>query len=114
MRDDTMSTSQRWIGTEGDTFTVGETGFLVEITHTTNGWTRFSLRDHPPKTNQSFKPMLHGWCGSYNDVSTFGRGMARVERVAKNGRAFVRELTGDELVAALEDFGYPDLIEQSA
>ncbi len=105
--------SPRWIGTEADSFTVGQTGFLVEISHTTKGWTRYDLRDHPAKTNESFKPTLHGWCGTYNDVATHGRGMARVERVAKNGRALVRELTGDELAAALDEFGYPDLMEQS-
>lgn len=103
----------RWIGTEADTFTAGQTGFLIELSHATKGWTRYDLRDHPPKTNQSFRPMLYGWCGSYNDVSTHGCGMARVERVAKNGRAFVRELTGDELAAALEEFGYPELMEQA-
>jgi len=108
-----MSTSL-WIGTESDAFTAGQTGFLVKIEHATKGWTRYDLRGHPPKTNQSFKPMLYGWCGSFNDVSTFGRGMAVVERVAKNGRAFVRELAGEELHAALDDFGYPDLMEQTA
>ena len=103
----------RWIGTEHDTFTAGQTGFLVEISHNLKGWTRHELRDHPPKTNQSFKPMLYGWCGTFNDVATYGKGMAVVTRVAKNGRALVRELTGDELSAALDDFGYPDLMEQA-
>jgi len=32
-----------------------------------------------------------------------------VERVAKNGRAYVRELEGAELVAALDELGYPEL-----
>lgn len=106
-------TSTRWIGNESDAFTVGQVGFLVEISHATKGWTRYEVREHPPKTNQSFKPMLRGWCGSYNDVSTYGLGMVRVERVTKNGRAFVRELTGGDLVHALDDLGYPDLVLQA-
>lgn len=107
-----MSTT-RWIGTEGDQFEVGQTGFLVEVHDTMKGWRRFDLRDHPAKTNMSFEPRLHGWCGTSNDVACHAHGMAIVERVAKNGRAFVRELEGDELVAALDDFGYPELIEQA-
>ncbi len=107
-----MSTA-RWIGTEADQFEVGQTGFLVELHDTMKGWRRFDLRDHPPKTNQSFEPRLHGWCGTSNDVAAYGRGFARVDRVAKNGRAFVRELEGAELVAALDEFGYPELIERA-
>ena len=37
--------------------------------------------------------------------------MARVERLARNGRALVRKLDGDELAAALEELGYPELLE---
>lgn len=109
MGDEAMSETARWIGTENDQFEIGQTGFLVKIHNTMKGWTRFDLRDHPAKTNQSYEPRLHGWCGTTNDVSVFGLGVARVERVAKNGRAFVRELEGDDLNAALEELGYPDL-----
>ena len=108
-----MSTS-RWIGTESDQFTVGQTGFLVELHHVTKGWRRFDLRDHPPKTNMSLQPRLNGWCGTTGDVACHAHGMARVERVARNGRAFVRELEGDELAAALDELGYPEMIEGSA
>jgi hypothetical protein len=97
-----------WIGPD-ETLTAGQIGFLVEKSHTLNGWTRYELRDTPPYTNQSRQPMLHGWCGSYNDLSTSGHGMARVVRLAKNGRALVQELEGNELVEALEEFGYPEL-----
>lgn len=101
-----------WIGVEGDDFAPGQTGFLVETSHATKGWTRYQLRDWPAKTNQSFEPRLHGWCGSHNDVSTNGRGVARAERVAKNGRALVKILEGAEAIAALEDLGFPELAEQ--
>lgn len=99
----------RWIGIESDQFTAGETGFLVELHHVTKGWRRFELRSHPPRTNMSFVPRLHGWCGTSNDVACHAHGMAVVERVARNGRAFVRELDGEELHAALDDLGYPEL-----
>lgn len=98
----------RWIGPD-DTLTVGQVGFLVRRHHNLNGWTRYELRDHPAKTNMSFEPRLYGWCGSNYDISTDAEGMASVEKVAKNGRAYVRELEGDELVAALEELGYPEL-----
>jgi hypothetical protein len=44
-------------------------------------------------------------------VGTYGRGVVRVERVARNNRAFVIELTGDELESALDRLGYPELAE---
>lgn len=99
----------RWIGTESDQFTVGQIGFLVETHHVLKGWQRFELRDHPAKTNMSFVPRLQGWCGTTGDIACNAHGMAVVERVARNGRAFVRELEGDELTAALDDLGYPEL-----
>ena len=105
--EDVTMTGQ-WIGPD-ETLTIGQVGFLVEHHNTLQGWRRYDVRDLPAKTNQSLEPRLHGWCGSYNDVSTHARGMVKVERVAKNGRAYVRELDGDELAAALEEFGYPDL-----
>lgn len=98
----------QWIGPD-ESLTAGQIGFLVEHHDTLAGWRRYDVRDLPARTNQSLEPRLHGWCGSFNDVSTHARGMVRVERIAKNSRAYVRELDGDELAAALEEFGYPDL-----
>ena len=97
-----------WIGPD-ETLTVGQVGFLIENWNEANGGGKFYMRDIPAHTNQSHQPRLHGWCGSWNNVATHGRGLVRVERVAKNGRAFVRELEGDELKAGLEDLGYPEL-----
>lgn len=97
-----------WIGPD-ESLTVGQIGFLVEKHQTMKGWTRYEVRDVPGHTNRSNEPRLHGWCGTYNDLATHGRGMVRVERVAKNGRAYVRELAGDELAAALDELGYPEL-----
>ena len=97
-----------WIGPD-ESLSVGGVGFLIEKTHYTNRWTRYELRDTPAHTNQSHEPKLFGWCGSYNNLSTSGVGMVRVKRMAKNGRAFVEQLKGDELAAALEELGYPEL-----
>lgn len=97
-----------WIGP--DELEPGDFGFLVFTSHYTQHWERYDLRDTPAYTNQSQEPMLSGWCGSYNDVSTYGRGMWKVERVARNGRAFIRRLEGDCLKDALEELGYPDLM----
>lgn len=98
-----------WIGDESSAYKVGDKGFLVKTTNESQGWERIVLRDTPAKTNRRFKPTLYGWCGSYNDVSTYGEGVGVVERVAKNGRAFVRVLEGSERLAVLEEYGYPEL-----
>ena len=102
--------STRWIGPD-DTLTVGTIGFLIEHSNENTGVSRFELRDTPPYTNRSHEPRLTGWCGTWNNVGTYGQGMARVKRLARNGRALVRKLDGDELAAALEELGYPELLE---
>lgn len=102
-----------WIGGDFDDFTVGDVGFLVNTSHDTKGWDTYQLRQHPPKTNQSFEPRVYGWCGTTNGVACYGRGLARVEKVAGNGRAYVRHLTAEEATKLLnEEFGYPDLVDQ--
>lgn len=111
-----MSKSTFWIGSDhpGDpcnTYTVGLAGFLVEHSNAVRGWTRYELRDHPAQTNRSFKPRVWGWCGTDNDVGTYGAGIARVERIARNGRALVKVLSGAEAVAVLNDLGYPELAD---
>lgn len=98
----------QWIGPD-DSLAVGQVGFLIENHHTLNGWRRHTVRDTPARTNQSQMPLLRGWCGTYNDVSTRAHGVVRVGRAAKNGRAYVHELTGADLAAALDEMGYPEL-----
>lgn len=99
-----------WIGPD-ETLNVGDKGFLIKHKNSTQGWERHELRDTPAHTNQSHKPRLRGWCGSWNDTSTYGRGVWEVVRVAKNGRCLLSELDGDEMQAVLDDLGYPDLTD---
>lgn len=100
-----------WIG-PNDSLQVGDIGFLIERSHARHRTEVMELCDLPAHTNGSNKPRLYGWCGSYNDLSTYARGMGRVERLAKNGRAYVRLLEDEEIPPALEDLGYPELAEQ--
>lgn len=102
--------AQIWIDADPGV-TVGVVGFLIQIQNTRTGGEYYRLSDRPAHTNQSNEPRLYGWCGSWNDVSTDARGMARVERVARNGRALVRALKGKELAAALCTLGYPELYD---
>lgn len=99
-----------WIGPD-DTLVVGQAGFLIERSNVMQGWRRHSLESLPAHTNQSRRPRLHGWCGTTNDVATYAHGMARVVRLAGNGRALVEVLAGDELRQALPELGYPELGE---
>jgi hypothetical protein len=95
-------------------YEMGQVGFLIERENVNKGGKGLRLSDHPPITNLSHQPRLHGWCGTTNDVAVYARGMAKVVRVCKNGRAQVAKIEGDELKAALNDFGYPDLGEAEA
>jgi hypothetical protein len=92
---------------------VGDVGFLTEKSHELDHWTRYWLDDTPAYTNQSFMPRLYGWCGTCDNIAMYAHGMARVVRIARNGRILVRELDGDELIAALEELGYPELAPKS-
>lgn len=90
----------------------GDYGFLIKKNHHTHCWMRHELRDTPAYTNQSHEPMLYGWCGSHNDLSTYGAGVVRVVRVAHPGRLLVRELEGDALRAVLDELGFPELMPE--
>lgn len=93
---------------------VGEIGFLVEQSNPYDKTRRFSLNDRPAHTNCSHKPRLYGWCGSWNNTSTFAHGVHRVERVAQNGRVLVKHVSSLELDAQLEKLGYPELATEHA
>ena len=97
-----------WIGPD-ESLNLGDKGFLIEFSNSVRHTERWELRDTPAHTNQSNQPRLEGWCGSTNDLSTSAHGMGKVIRVAKNGRCLIQTLEGDELAAALEELGYPDL-----
>jgi len=98
----------KWIdGT--DYMRVGDVGFLVERSNPYQRLQRFELQDTPPHTNQSHQPRLYGWCGSWNNFSTYGHGLHRVEKIARNGRAYVRHVSILELDMELEKLGYPQL-----
>jgi hypothetical protein len=107
--------SAMWIGGDDDQFNVGDVGFLVNTYHETKQWDTHRLRQHPPKTNQSFQPRLYGWCGTTNGVACYGMGLAQVVKVAKNGRAYVKHLSAEEATKLLNDeLGYPELVDQLA
>lgn len=102
-----------WIGTgKRGCYEAGDKGFLVELHHKTEGWTNHQLRAHPAMAAKSFKPYLYGWVDEHSTITTKALGMVQVVQVAPNGRALVTPLQGDELVAALHEYGYPELIEQ--
>lgn len=95
---------------DGDGISVGDVGFLVEYNYAMQGGRSvYRLEDRPPYTNQSHQPRLIGWCGSTNDVSVYGCGMAKCVRIAKNGRSLLESIEATE--AVLEEFGYPELAE---
>lgn len=99
----------QWIGPD-ESLKLGDKGFWIEKQNPYNGgWEKHELRDTPAHTNQSNRPLLDGYCGSYNNVATYGRGSAKVIRVAKNGRCLIQTIEGQELTDFLEESGYPDL-----
>ncbi len=105
-----MTSTAKWID-EQPGYAVGNAGFLIEVYNENTAGTRFSLDDSPPYTNRSNEPRLVGWCGSYNNVATYGCGAFKVVKVAKNGRLKIEKLSGEDLQSFLEEMGYPDLTE---
>ena len=99
-----------WI--DSDCLSVGDVGFLIEAVDNNRGGTTHRFLDEVPlHTNMSHEPRLRGWGGETNNISRTAMGMARVSRVAKNGRVCLTMLeagSSDE-AEALETLGYPDL-----
>lgn len=100
--------NSKWIGPD-ELLRLDDVGFLVEFSNPSKGSENWVLRALPACGNRSGEPMLYGWCGSFNDLSTNAHGMARVVRVARNGRVLVAPITGAELAGALEELGYPEM-----
>jgi len=89
---------------------VGELGFLIRISNENTGADRYKLSFTPAYTNQSRKPRLLGWCGTYNNVGTYGEGIWKISRIAKNGRTLITEVDDEsETQGFLDEMGYPDL-----
>lgn len=102
-----------WIDDENCEFPFGSfrIGFLVEVDREQDGGAKtYSLRQHPARGNQSGAPTLEGWCGSWNNVSTYGRGLARVARQAKNGRLCLARVPATP--GLLDELGYPELADE--
>lgn len=73
----------------------------------------YVLDGAPALTNRSHEPRLRGYCGAENGLITYAEGLARVLRVAKNGRVLVEPVSAasPEGLAYLEEAGYPELAE---
>lgn len=105
-----------WIG-QGDEYgfsdyTVGQEGFLVQRSNPYQRRESWELSNVPAHTNGSHMPRLHGWCGETDNVSVYAHGVARVTRVAKNGRALVEVVTdAADIARILDAFGYPELTD---
>lgn len=110
--------AQKWIDEQSNEYEpypekVGDMGFLVQFSNEIKGSDRYSLRYTPAYTNNSNQPRLKGWCGTYSDLATYGLGVWKIVRIAKNGRTLVEEvLNGPERDAFLEEMGYPDLTDE--
>ncbi len=98
-----------WI--DGYCNNVGDVGFLAEVTDLDHGVVRRSFDDRPLHTNLSHEPRLYGWCGTTNNQRRVADGLARVVRIAKNGRVCLSriEAGSTEERDVLEQLGYPEL-----
>jgi hypothetical protein len=85
--------------------TSGDVGFLLEMTPP-SGVPRLELRDSPART-MDWTDVLYGMIEGKTNVEALG--VARVTGVSPNGRGKVVTLWGDELTAALDELGYPDI-----
>jgi hypothetical protein len=98
---------QVWTDSDYIETTGASVGFLVRFDNVLRGTERYALRLLPAHTNQSNEPRLHGWCGTYNDIETHACGLARVSRVAGNGRVLLVPV--EATAELLESMGYPEL-----
>jgi hypothetical protein len=104
-----------WVGPfcASDHISIGTVHFLTFMYFHNSDEHRFDLRDKPARSIHSQKPTLVGSCGGFKNVSLEARGLVRVIRVCKNGRALVRKLEGAELATALDSLGWPQLAREA-
>lgn len=82
--------SQRlWMDGE---YTIGQVGFLI-CTSPQQREDSYNLALRPACKNQSCERVIYGWCGSWNNTSTSGAGIAIVLRGCANGRVQVGVIT---------------------
>jgi hypothetical protein len=96
-----------WTDSDNVETTGSDVGFLVLRSNALRGAESWHLQERPAHTNQSRVPRLRGWCGTYNDTATHARGLARISRVAGNGR--IQLVPVPATAELLEQLGYPDL-----
>lgn len=90
---------------------VGSTGFLVLYSRPPglSGFTAYELHDQPARTNGTRRPMLSGWCGTWNDLATTAKGVHRIVKVTGSRAPWTvttEQLQGDELAAWLASNGF--------
>jgi hypothetical protein len=92
-------------------FEEGDSAFLLRIIDNDHGGTtRWYLSSRPGRENRSHAPRLTGWLGVTNNRTIDAFGAVRVtKRNERTDRARVARLEGDELVAFLDEAGYPEL-----
>lgn len=100
----------RWVDNSGYS-KIGTVGYLVQVDNTSDGGTRYSIRERPLRTNRSAVAKLHGWCGETDNRSYTACGVVRIVGTNREGdRARIAAVTGAELSEFLESDGYPELI----
>jgi hypothetical protein len=103
----------RFAGDARHRLTVGDVGFLLEISPINEEGQRprrkrVEIRDNPVRTAGTLEEMLFGYLeGDRTDVEALG--VATVVEAAPNGRGKLQSLWGDEARAALQKLGYPEL-----
>lgn len=87
----------------------GDVGYLIMTSPDRRGGDYYTLSTAPARTNMSHEPMLEGWCGSYNNVSTYACGVARVVRATEAGCVQVwKEDDSEKILAILDKLGWED------
>lgn len=96
----------KFVGDSRHRFKVGDIGFLLELTPQT-GASRIELRDSPARTAGTLTDILYGFIPGRTAVEALG--VAKVVKVAGNGRGQVETLWGSDLENTLQELGYPDI-----
>ena len=99
-----------WTDNKYEQWGVGDVGFVAEWDDTNSRTEGHDFERGPFRKNLSHEPILVGWCGSTNNVSTTALGVGVVTRITNSGdRMRIKMLHGDDLTEALDNLGWPDL-----
>lgn len=92
-------------------FQPGEVAFLIQYYYPGSDAAAYKLSLTPARQYRDNKPVIKGFCGSYNNRHVLAEGVVRIARLTEAMKAYVVPLEGDSLQSALRQLNADELLD---